>query len=101
MQASKARWYEKNKERWTMYRRASSARAREALSSAKSVPCADCGVKYPPYVMDFDHTGEKSAALSRMAGNGVGAQRLAAEMAKCEVVCANCHRERTHRRRNV
>ncbi|OVE78575.1 hypothetical protein BVY00_02425 [bacterium G20] len=65
----------------------------------EKTPCADCGVNYPYYVMDFDHleNQEKSNIISFFAQTGrVGALKL--ELAKCEVVCSNCHRARTHKR---
>lgn len=60
-------------------------------------PCADCKVPYPHYVMDFDHVrGKKKFNLS------IACQRsnkaVLEELAKCDIVCANCHRLRTHRR---
>jgi hypothetical protein len=65
---------------------------------AKEVPCTDCGGRFPYYVMDFDHTGaDKSQLVSKLVNFGA-TQRLVDEMAKCEVVCANCHRVRTWRR---
>jgi hypothetical protein len=63
----------------------------------KSEPCADCGQRYPPYVMDFDHVGPKTANISGLVFT-VSTERLLREVAVCEVVCANCHRERTHSR---
>ena len=77
-------------------------RNRRAIQEAKNVPCADCGRRYPHYVMDFDHRpGEKkSFNLSIAAGQTrLSWEKIAAEIAKCDVVCANCHRERTHQRR--
>jgi hypothetical protein len=60
----------------------------------------DCGIRYPTYVMDFDHiAGKKRTHIAAMRGNFAWDQ-IAAEIAKCEVVCANCHRERTFRRRD-
>lgn len=71
---------------------------RELLCKAKQRPCADCGVEYPPYVMDFDHVrGEKLAAVSRVATTKNRAT-IEAEIAKCDVVCSNCHRIRTWNR---
>lgn len=64
----------------------------------KSVPCLDCGKKYPPYVMDYDHRdpAKKSFPLSNVIQGGlVSLNRFYEEVAKCDVVCANCHRERT------
>jgi hypothetical protein len=70
-------------------------RNRDILRAAKAKPCADCGRSYPHYVMDLDHRrGKKVRACSRM--HQTGARMLKAEIAKCDVVCANCHRERTH-----
>ena len=63
----------------------------------KSKPCVDCGIKYPYYVMDFDHVkGEKVGNIGSMKSSLLQAKL---EIAKCEVVCSNCHRERTHIRR--
>lgn len=70
---------------------------RAKLRDIKAVPCADCGVQYPPSAMDFDHVrGEKRFNVS--AATRLNLADLLAEVAKCEVVCSNCHRERTRRR---
>ena len=77
------------------------------LNAYKSGPCADCGGSYPPCVMDFDHLPqyEKAFALGAWTGSGPLTARAKsqalAEIAKCEVVCANCHRLRTFRRRQA
>ncbi len=63
-------------------------------------PCADCGVVYPHYVMDFDHRpGETKLLDVGDMVNFFGFKKLLEEMAKCDLVCANCHRERTYQRR--
>lgn len=78
------------------------------LDEAKNRPCMDCGNSYPPCVMDFDHRdpSQKSRVLrsKRVIGmRGFAASRtreaLLAEIAKCDVVCANCHRLRTAKQR--
>ena len=79
-------------------------RAREAINKyvdqLKSRPCTDCGGYFPPFVMDFDHVrGDKTADISRLRDARAARAKLEAELAKCEVVCANCHRRRTHLRR--
>lgn len=64
-----------------------------------SKPCSDCGREFPYYIMEFDHArGVKSFNIGRTPH--VGMKRLRAEIAKCDVVCANCHNIRTHERRN-
>ena len=77
---------------------AAAARGKRIIEAAKAGPCADCGIAYPPHVMDFDHVrGVKLRAVGLLRSGSV--ERLLAEIAKCEVVCSNCHRERTHQRR--
>ena len=73
-------------------------RNRAIIREAKAVPCHDCGQTFPAYVMEFDHArGTKVDNVARMVASSLA--RLRAELAKCDVVCANCHRVRTHQRR--
>jgi hypothetical protein len=71
---------------------------RAAIRAAKNKPCADCGIQYDYWIMQFDHvTGKKSFNI----GYGmwkIGLKRILEEIAKCEIVCANCHADRTYRR---
>ena len=56
-------------------------------------PCVDCG-ETEPVVLDFDHVrGKKQCNIARMFTLSI--ERVAAEIGKCEVRCANCHRRRT------
>jgi hypothetical protein len=60
-------------------------------------PCADCGVSYPPYIMQFDHIVDgKRGNVADMARSGFSIENIQLEIDKCELVCANCHAERTH-----
>ena len=62
-------------------------------------PCVDCGINYPYYVMDFDHVrGQKHANVMELVST-LSKKRIDLEIAKCEIVCSNCHRIRTHIRR--
>jgi hypothetical protein len=63
--------------------------------------CADCGYNTHPAALQFDHLPryEKKHSVAQMANN-INMDALIAEIAKCEVVCANCHAVRTARRRN-
>lgn len=97
---SQRRWYEANKSkmiaRSTQWKRDQRSKVRAMIKEAKSQPCADCGISYPSYVMDFDHVrGKKECNVGQMITRAVSVERVEAEMAKCEVVCSNCHRERT------
>jgi hypothetical protein len=59
--------------------------------------CVDCGLKNH-IVLDFDHLHDKKYNISRMIHDGFSWAAIKKEIAKCEVVCANCHRIRTHDR---
>lgn len=56
-------------------------------------PCADCG-ETDPVVLDFDHLRDKEFSIGNQLIIRSWAQILA-EIEKCDVVCANCHRRRT------
>lgn len=73
------------------------AELRAIILNAKDCACFDCGIKYPSYVMQFDHIGEKNFTIAN-AVNGIAKQKLLHEISLCHVVCANCHAERTHER---
>lgn len=61
--------------------------------------CLDCGEDYPYWMLDFDHVrGTKRFSLGQSYQSGMNMQAVLEEVAKCEVVCANCHRNRTHMR---
>jgi hypothetical protein len=72
------------------------------LDELRDVPCADCGRCYRPCAMDFDHRDptSKEYTVTRMIGRA-GTARILAEVAKCDIVCANCHRVRTLDRRTA
>lgn len=75
-------------------------RRRDFINTAKAQPCQDCGVRYPYYVMDLDHVrGEKVCQVSLMVSMGFSDEEIIEEIAKCDPVCSNCHRERTHQRK--
>jgi hypothetical protein len=75
---------------------------RKIINAAKNKPCADCKKEYPPWVMDFDHLPgvEKCFNVAQWAQH-TGIKKLLVEIEKCEVVCANCHRQRTHDRHDA
>jgi hypothetical protein len=51
--------------------------------------------------MEFDHLDSETKEFNVSAGVTCASyERLIAEIAKCDVVCANCHRRRTARRSN-
>lgn len=99
--AAQRRWYLRNKDKSNENNRKDRAAKREYLANLKDVPCADCNIKFPWYVMDFDHTNGKTDKVMGIAKlvTTRGWKWLKDELKKCEVVCANCHRIRTHTRK--
>ena len=91
--------YAENKRQYLDRNVRSYLKRREFVQRIKSRPCADCGIQYPYYVMDFDHReGEiKKYQLNRI--DRMTVRTILHEIAKCDVVCANCHRERTYQRK--
>ena len=78
--------------------------AKEALvaevNALKSAPCLDCGSAFPPECMDFDHVrGVKVGNVATLI-HRAGREKVMEEIAKCELICANCHRIRTASRRS-
>ena len=58
-------------------------------------PCVDCG-ETDPVVLEFDHVlGEKHANIGTLMNNAASWRVIKAEIGKCEVRCANCHKRRT------
>jgi hypothetical protein len=74
---------------------------KEVAHLKEASPCADCGNFYPHYVMDYDHLGEiqKVDSVSRLITIKAGRRAVMEEIEKCELVCSNCHRVRTHERK--
>ena len=63
------------------------------LYDLKTKPCIDCGGSFPPECMDFHHVnGNKVKTVGQMVNFGM--DRILEEVAKCELICANCHRIR-------
>lgn len=58
----------------------------------KENPCVDCG-ETDPIILEFDHLENKSCAVSEMRCAPL--EKIALEIAKCEVRCCNCHRKKT------
>src|SRR5690606_17653975 len=71
-------------------------RHRQRLAEIKlATGCVDCGYRVHAVALHFDHR----PGTVKLFGIGNGANRVwstvLAEIAKCDVVCANCHADRT------
>lgn len=96
------RHYERNKAKYIAGARAKQQLLKQYVRDAKTGPCADCGVAYPPVVMDFDHRPGtvKTFDVAQLFKYG-SLSKVQNEIAKCDLVCANCHRLRTWNRLQV
>ncbi len=97
--ANNARYYREHREvqkarLLANTKRRRDANRRKAAQHLSVHPCIDCG-ESELVVLDFDHVGEKTSAVSAMIANGANWERIEAEIQKCEVRCANCHRIKT------
>src|ERR1700756_1022324 len=89
----------------TSTRRRSEIRRRKRnlayLRSLKNKPCMDCGGRFPPIVMQFDHRdpSQKQMGTRPCMSALKKLKAIDREVAKCDVVCANCHMIRTEKKR--
>lgn len=89
-----AKWYKQNKAlqvaRVTQQKH---DRAIWLLEIKKNLCCSRCGETHPA-TLDFHHRvpSDKKYNISAMAHRGISQEKILAEIAKCDVLCANCHR---------
>jgi len=65
----------------------------------QAVGCKDCGYNKNPHALQFDHLRDKKANVSDLIRSDYGIKTIWEEIGKCQVLCANCHAETTHRRK--
>lgn len=61
------------------------------MFKALQKPCADCLHYWHPLVMSFDHVDRKGKFKNPSSLRTYDPEVFNAELAKCEVVCLNCH----------
>ena len=61
--------------------------------------CAKCG-EDDPLVLEFDHLFNKTADISTLIRSSCSWAKLKREMAKCQILCSNCHKRKTHEEAN-
>jgi hypothetical protein len=96
------KWAKENRSKFNKYVANARKERREYVNAYKNRPCLDCGQAYDPCVMDLHHREgeEKLKNLAIMASERYTYKMIDAELAKCDPLCANCHRMR-HKRANV
>jgi len=62
--------------------------------------CAHCGYNAHSHALQYDHLdpNTKTGAVSRLISDMKCWSSIEKEMAKCQVLCANCHAVKTHPR---
>jgi len=102
LRAYRRKHYHANKQPYIDRAKAARDALRKEVRDLKgSTPCADCEILWPYYVMQFDHVGDnKVADINYLLKRGTR-KKVLEEIAKCELVCANCHCIRTHERLGV
>ena len=69
----------------------------DVIEKAKQQPCSACGQRFPSCVMQFHHRDpeQKLFPISEATALLPGIDVLEEELAKCDVLCANCHAIKT------
>lgn len=81
-------------------RRRSAQRVQYLAELKLAKGCMDCGYRLHHVALDFDHRdGETKEFTIAQAIGTCKWERILKEVEKCDVVCANCHRIRTHIRK--
>jgi hypothetical protein len=63
--------------------------------------CCECGYNEHPVALEFDHLDREDKLFTISAGNMTRSiPSLFAEIRKCRVVCANCHRVHTYKNKH-
>lgn len=99
--AAQRRHTERNREKRRLSQQAKRREMREWITSLKrDISCKDCAGVFHPAAMHFDHLPGyvKVAGIREMVNRFPNRALIEAEMAKCELVCANCHAVRTYER---
>ena len=92
---SQRRWRTHNPEKARLKSTTFSRQRRAWLNSLKEgKPCSDCGGYFPTCCLDWHHLGRKTMQIG--ASSCRAKEKLLNEIARCVLLCANCHRIRTH-----
>jgi transposase len=87
------------KEKTDNRRRDGRTKVRKYLQEYKAgKKCADCGENYPYWMLEFDHLKDKKFTIGQFSSKTVDLDIIKLEIEKCDVVCSNCHRNRTFQR---
>lgn len=89
------KYYSKNKAAFAARQRNQRIRAQKTIATLKQPGCARCGYRTCLSALEFHHIDPKlkDAELRRAIRDKWPDKRIKAEIAKCVLLCSNCHRE--------
>ena len=85
-------YYRKNKEKYLQSQQDRRTANKKLVAEIKSkAKCEICGESHPG-CLDFHHEEDKEIAIAD-AVHYWGKDRILQEIAKCKILCSNCHRK--------
>lgn len=88
-------YYERHKAQHRSRMKRQRQKAAEWLAEYKlTLSCIKCGESHPACI-EFHHRdpSQKDIGVGDMAKGGYSVERMMEEIAKCDVLCSNCHRK--------
>jgi len=89
-------WYKKNKKSELSHVKRRKDDIKKWFKEYKAeLSCSICNEDHPATI-DFHHKDgkDKEQGISYMVANGYSIDRIKKELAKCEILCSNCHRKK-------
>ena len=92
-------WAKRNIDHVRQYHRRYAHKRAALIARIKSRPCMDCHGWFEPCQMEFDHRNGVTKLYNVSQMQLCTLQKVLEEIAKCDLVCSNCHSLRTFKRR--
>lgn len=74
-------------------------RNKRKLVEAHGGKCLDCNLEFPYFIFEFDHRDPAQKSFAVTGKGTIAYARQLEESMKCDLLCPNCHRMRTHKQR--
>ena len=88
-------WYKKNRESVLLKVKLAKETKRDFVNNIKKEAKCKCG-ETRWYVLEFHHRDEKEFSIAKALMDNLGYDRIKREIDKCDIICANCHKEFHH-----
>jgi hypothetical protein len=88
---SNVSYYARHREEEIARVRCRQASTLQFLRAVRAVPCTECGGRFAPWQLDFDHRDPATKSFALTSGRALLRSRaeIVAELAKCDIVCGN------------